>query len=297
MSSTADTSSASSPSVARRLRALIALPGPTVVVECLNPATARVVELAGVEATYLGGYAAGALNWALPDHGLVTLTEMAALTQRITDVVGLPLIVDADQGGETGVNVRRTVMAFERAGAAGVHLEDTLNPKKMSKDDALMPVAEMCARLAAAADARRDEDLVLIARTDELMNGGSVDRAIERGIAYAEAGADVFMCCDLTLDDVEQVARAVPIPLLDLNKPRADWGSTSLAVNLHTGGALMSAVNAHQRLVDAIVGDGFFDFAANCMPEGQYRAITREDAWEPVAQDWIAVTDRWSRSG
>src|SRR5271167_2353946 len=109
------------------LREVLAEPGLIVVAECYSVLTARVVEEAGFPATYIGGQAMGAMHAAVPDHGVVALSELLGFASAIAGSISIPLISDADQGGETPLNVRRTVRDFEHAGVAAIHIEDTIN--------------------------------------------------------------------------------------------------------------------------------------------------------------------------
>ncbi len=130
----------------------------------------------------------------LPDVGLLTLTEMAEACRRITSAVSCPLIADADIGYGNAINVQRTVREFERAGASGVHLEDQISPKKCShlSGREVIGAEEMCLKIAAAREARRDPDFAIVARTDAAESSG-IDEAIHRCRAYREAGADILL--------------------------------------------------------------------------------------------------------
>ncbi|MGH7135319.1 MAG: isocitrate lyase/PEP mutase family protein, partial [Pirellulales bacterium] len=156
-----------------------------------NALVARMIEEMGFEATYLSGAAFSAGELALPDIGLFTLSELAEQTARLTRAVAIPVIVDADTGFGEAVNVERTVIELEAAGAAAIQLEDQRLPKRCGhlSGKSLIPVEEMCAKLRAAAAARRDHDLVMIARTDA-RGAEDFDAAVSRARRYVEAGAD-----------------------------------------------------------------------------------------------------------
>src|ERR1700685_1108980 len=111
----------------------------------------------------------------------------------------------------------------------------------------------MRARIAAAVGARKSEDLVVIARSDEIFNGGTVEEAIRRGIAYAEEGADAYFVCSMKEDQIKNVADGVPIPLVDINHPSSIQESVSLALNIHTGPALARAVRGHKEWMDELL--------------------------------------------
>ena len=164
-------------------------------------------------------YATGggiARSMGYPDLGLLGLGEVVDRLLPIVEHAGVPVIADADTGYGNALNARRAVREFERAGVAGLHLEDQTFPKRCGHydDKSVVPVAEMAAKLRAVRDAATDPDLVLIARTDALAVEG-LDAALERGRAYAEAGADViFVEAPTTEAEIEAIAQRLPYPLL-----------------------------------------------------------------------------------
>ncbi|WP_372405564.1 methylisocitrate lyase [Streptomyces luteireticuli] len=181
----------------------------------VNPLSARLVEETGFDAVYLSGAALSA-DLGLPDIGLTTAGEVADRARQIARVTGLPLLVDADTGFGEPLNAARTVQLLEDAGAAGLHLEDQVNPKRCGHLDGktVVPRAEMVRRIRAAADARRDPDLVLMARTDARGPEG-LAAAIDRAKAYVDAGADAVFP-EALADEAEFAAfrAAVDVPLL-----------------------------------------------------------------------------------
>ena len=152
--------------------------------------TARVAGSVGFDAVYMTGFGTAA-SLGMPDVGLATLTEMAANVARVTEASGLPVIADADTGYGNPLNVQRTVRAYERAGAAALHLEDQVFPKKCGFFDGkrVIPAAEHAQKIKAACDARADDRFVIIARTDALAVTGW-DDVVDRVHAYRDAGAD-----------------------------------------------------------------------------------------------------------
>jgi methylisocitrate lyase len=180
-----------------------------------NPLVARMAEAIGFEAVYLSG---GALSAAtgIPDIGLLTLTEFVHAARDITQATSLPLISDADTGFGEAVNVERTVRLFESAGAAGIHLEDQVLPKRCGhlSGKSLIPADAMAAKLRAAAAARSDPSFVIIGRTDARGVNGFAD-AVARARLYLQAGADmIFVEALETEAEFAQFAREVPAPLL-----------------------------------------------------------------------------------
>jgi methylisocitrate lyase len=181
-----------------------------------NALVARLIERLGFDAVYLSGaaFSAGALG--LPDVGLFTLTELAAQTATLARAVGIPLIVDADTGFGEAVNVERTVRELEAAGAAAIQLEDQRLPKRCGhlSGKSLVTADEMCAKLRAAAGARRDPDLVIIARTDA-RGTDPLDEVIARAKAYLAAGADwIFPEALETRDEFDRFSREIEAPLV-----------------------------------------------------------------------------------
>ncbi len=181
-----------------------------------NALVARMIEQSGYDAMYLSGAAFSVGTMALPDVGLFTLTELAQQTTYLTRSVDIPLIVDADTGFGAAVNVERTIIELEAAGAAAIQLEDQVLPKRCGhlSGKTIVETSEMCAKLRAAAAARDDIDLVLIARTDARGVSG-LPEAIERAKRYLDAGADwIFPEALANKQEFEQVAEAIEAPLV-----------------------------------------------------------------------------------
>ena len=179
-----------------------------------NALSARLVEEAGFPAVYMTG--SGVANTLLgkPDVGLLTMGEMTMMAHYLAEAVSVPVISDADTGYGNAINVIRTVHEFEAAGVAAIHLEDQVSPKRCGhiQGKELISCEEMEGKLRAAADARRDDALVIIARTDARGPAG-LDAAIERANRYREAGADMtFPDALLSEDEFETFARSVPGP-------------------------------------------------------------------------------------
>lgn len=182
----------------------------------MNALTARLIERAGFRAAYLSGAAFSAGALALPDVGLFTLSELAEESRRLARSTTLPLIVDADTGFGEAVNVERTIGELEAAGAAAVQLEDQTLPKRCGhlSGKSLVDEAAMCAKLRAAAAARTDKQLVILARTDARGVEG-FDAAVDRARRYVEAGADwIFPEALETRDEFARFALAVQAPLV-----------------------------------------------------------------------------------
>ena len=194
-------------SAARRLRELILSPRLLVMPGAYDPLTARLVEEAGFDAIQCSGYGISVSQLGLPDYGFVGMREMVDRTARIVEAVRIPVMADGDTGFGNAVNAYHAVRAFERAGAAGVNIEDQVWPKRCGhlEGKRLVPIDEAVAKIRACANARHDADFVINARTDALAVDG-VQAVIERGNAYLQAGATMVFVDGL---DSKQVAREV----------------------------------------------------------------------------------------
>ncbi|MBE1284437.1 MAG: carboxyvinyl-carboxyphosphonate phosphorylmutase [Rhodobacteraceae bacterium] len=180
--------------------------------------TANLAEQAGFEALYLSGAAVAYTRLGRPDIGLTSVTEMADTMSLIRDRVDLPVIIDADTGFGNALNAQRTMRLYERAGASALQVEDQTFPKRCGhlSDKSLISTAEMVGKIAAMVDARQNEDVLIIARTDAVATDG-LDAAIERAERYVEAGADVlFIEAPRSGDELQMVAAHFSnrIPLL-----------------------------------------------------------------------------------
>ncbi|CAD5141733.1 MULTISPECIES: methylisocitrate lyase [Microbacterium] len=180
-----------------------------------NPLSARLIEQKGFEGVYISGAVLSA-DLGLPDIGLTTLTEVAGRAKQIARMTDLPAIVDADTGFGEPMNVARTIQELEDAGLAGTHIEDQVNPKRCGHLDGKAVVDEDTAikRIRAAADARRDENFLIMARTDIRAIEG-LDAAIDRAQALVDAGADaIFPEAMRTIGEFEAMAAALDVPIL-----------------------------------------------------------------------------------
>jgi len=199
-----------------RLRQLIEDETLLVAPGAYDPYLARCVEKTGFDAVYMTGAGVSHTSLGMPDLGLLTFSEMVDRAGRIADAVSIPLFADADTGYGNALNVIRTVKAYERAGVAGLHIEDQEMPKKCGHFDEkkVIPLEEMLGKLKAALDTRQDPDFIIIARTDSRTVLG-FEEAIERGQAFAEVGADmVFVESPLSREELAQVGQAINKPLL-----------------------------------------------------------------------------------
>ena len=189
--------------------ALLQLPG------AFSPLVAVLVQEKGFDGIYISGAALSA-DLALPDIGLTTLPEVAARGHQIARATDLPTLIDLDTGFGEPMNAARSIQEIEDAGLAGCHLEDQLSPKRCGHLDnkVLIPAGDMARKIRAAADARRDSNFLLMARTDAKASEG-MDAAIDRARAYVDAGADaIFPEALTTVAEYEAFRKAVAVPLL-----------------------------------------------------------------------------------
>ncbi len=264
-------------------RALLDSGEPFIVPDCYSALSARIVEHVGFASAYMGGHATGMMHYAIPDAGALTPTEMIEQAGRVAEAISIPLIVDADQAGESVADVHRTVRRFEYVGVAGIHMEDETTPKHTTYDGPLMSIVDMQARISAAVEARRDPDFVVIARCDEFHAAwgggtGSLEETIRRGLAYAEAGADVFLPTFATAEQAAQVAAEVPLPI-------AGYGPLlpGQTFSLFTGWGTASAARVHYELATHLRDHGD-------VPDGSFELPDKEILIDEVGTDQLVQT-------
>ena len=181
-----------------------------------DPLCAKIAELSGFAAVSVGGYASSASMLAKPDINLLTLTEMADVIRRTVNAVSIPVFADGDTGHGNVNNVKRTVELFEQAGAASLFIEDQVSPKRCGHmtGKEVIPPSEMSAKIEAAIDARKDPDLLIMARTDAIAVKG-IDDAISRAGSYLDAGADfIFVEAPENVDQMRRITREIEAPNL-----------------------------------------------------------------------------------
>jgi 2-methylisocitrate lyase-like PEP mutase family enzyme len=276
-------------STTRTLRSLLEGP-PFIAADCYSALTARIVEHVGFEVAYMGGHATGMMHYAIPDSGILTPTEMIDQASRVAEAVSIPVIADADQAGDSVADVFRSIRRYEQVGVAGVHIEDEMTPKHSTYDGPLLPVADMQARIAAAVAARRDPDFLLIVRSDELYSvggggGGSVDEAVRRGVAYAEAGADVYLPTFAAPEDIPTIAAAVPIPIAGYGKLVG-----GLSFSLFTGWGTAAAARAHLHWAGYLREHGDVPPEAFWFPDKD--ELIQQGLYDGIVTEWATRTGR-----
>jgi methylisocitrate lyase len=217
-------------------RAAVAAEHPLQVIGAINAYTARMAERNGYKALYLSGGGVAANSLGMPDLGISTLEDVLIDVRRITEVTTLPLLVDIDTGWGSAFNIARAIRAMVKAGAGAVHLEDQVGAKRCGHRPGKEVVSkqEMVDRVKAAVDARTDAGFVIMARTDALAVEG-LPAAIERAVAYVEAGADMIFPEAMTdLSMYRQFKAAVKVPIL---ANLTEFGHTPLFTTAELGSA------------------------------------------------------------
>ncbi|GJD53128.1 2,3-dimethylmalate lyase [Methylobacterium crusticola] len=284
----------------QRLKAILARREAVSVPGAANALFARVIEDLGFEAVYVTGAGVANMHLGAPDIGLTSVTEVAAAVSAVADAVALPIVVDADTGFGNAVNMVRTVRLLERAGAAGIQIEDQVFPKKCGhftgKD--VISRDEMVQKVKAAVDARRDGDLQIIARTDARAVEG-LERALERAQAYIEAGADAtFVEAPVSTDELGRIAGALAVPQVAnivFGGRTPDPGRDALAgmgfsIVLYANAALQAALKASYEVLGALRRDGSLAGVADRLAsfEERQRAVSK-DAWDALEARYRAA--------
>jgi len=268
-----------------------------------NALFARVIEDLGFEVAYVTGAGIANMHLGAPDIGLTTLTEIAETVAAISDAVALPLIVDADTGFGNAVNMVRTVRVLERAGAAGLQIEDQVFPKKCGhfagKD--VVPVDEMVQKVKAAVDARRDQDLQIIARTDARAVEG-LDRAIARAHAFIEAGADIaFVEAPTSTAELARIAREIKAPQVvnivfggkTPDPGQAELAKLGFSLVLYANAALQAAVKAAADVLGALKRDGSLDgVAGQLVSFGERQRVVQKSTWDALESSFNSTSGK-----
>jgi 2-methylisocitrate lyase-like PEP mutase family enzyme len=231
--------------------------------------SARVIASMGFEAVYVTGAGVTNVLLGMPDLGFISLPQLAQQTSAMREAVELPIIVDADTGFGNSLNVRHTVRVLEQAGANAIQIEDQVFPKRCGHFSGkhVIPAEEMMAKIRAAADARRDQDFLIVARTDARAEHG-FDAAIERAAKWIDAGADVtFVEAPESLDEVKRIPTLLRVPQIINLVPggktpivdRAALASMGYAMVLYANAALQGAIAGMQASLSELKARGFLD--------------------------------------
>jgi 2-methylisocitrate lyase-like PEP mutase family enzyme len=291
-----------------RLKHCLARREATLAPGAANALFARVIEDLGFDVVYVTGAGIANMRLGAPDIGLTTLSEIADTVAAMADAVELPLFVDADTGFGNAVNMVRTVRVLERAGAAGLQIEDQVFPKKCGHfaGKHVVSLPEMLAKVKAAVDTRRDGDLQIVARTDARAIEG-LDAAIDRAHAMIEAGADAtFIEAPVTPEELARIARVLPAPQvanivfggLTPEVGRDKLRAMGFGMVLYANAALQAALKAAQDVLGALKRDGSLAAVADRLAgfEERQRAVAkpRYDALEAKYRVVDEVEDRIS---
>jgi 2-methylisocitrate lyase-like PEP mutase family enzyme len=282
--------------MARKLRALVATGEHFMAGEAYSALTGRIVEYAGFKAAYLGGHACSAFHYALPDNGVFSQVEQIEQAGRIAAAIDIPLIADADTLGETVADAFHFTRRYVRAGIAGIHVEDEVNPKHTSTLGSLCRIDDMQARIDAARRAAGDSGFYIIARCDELYpqargGGGtnSVEEAIKRGKAYAEAGADALFYPIGSPEAHAQIIPELPVPVVTMG-----FNLPDTAFNMTTSWGWTGAAQLHLARAREMLEHG--SVKMDYVLEGKDSFI-EQGLYDELTADWARKTGRPVREG
>ena len=275
----------------RKFRARIARRDALLIPGAANALAARVIEDLGFEAVYLSGAGLANTYFGLPDLGFVGLADVAQHTAAMRDAVELPIVVDADTGFGNALNVRQTIRWLERAGASAVQIEDQVSPKRCGhfSGKEVIPLAEMLGKIKAAVDARRDANLMVLARTDARAIEG-LDAAIDRAAAFIEAGADMtFVEAPESADEMRAIGRLPApqlvnlvvggrTPILDLEELRG----MGFALVLYANAALQGAVHGMQAALGLLRETGRLDESAPVASFAERQRLVRKPLFDEL---------------
>lgn len=269
--------------------------GPLLMPGAPNALTARVVEESGFDACYVSGAGVTNTYLGMPDLGLLSVSELADHVAVMADAVRIPLVVDADTGFGNAINVRRTLRQIERAGAAGLQLEDQVSPKKCGHftGKEVIDTDEMVGKIKAACDARADDDFVIVARTDARAIEG-IEAACERAARYAEAGADVlFVEAPRSIDEMRTITTTVPglhvanmvegglTPLLT----RDQLAELGFAIGLYANSAMRGAVAGMRTVLQHLAKHGdTLDAAEHMITWADRQQLVRKPEFDELEQ-------------
>jgi 2-methylisocitrate lyase-like PEP mutase family enzyme len=266
-----------------------------------NALAARVIADLGFSAAYVTGAGIANTFLGIPDIGLVTVTELAEHVAAIRDIFPGPLVVDADTGFGNALNLMRTVQQLERAGADALQIEDQVFPKRCGhfSGKQVIPAAEMVAKIKAAVDARRDRDLLIIARTDAIAPEG-YEAAIARAAAYHEAGADVtFVEAPTSMEQIADIPRRLPCPqLINIvlggrtpELPNEKLKALGYAGVIYANVALQAAVKGMQAALGELRRKGCMGESANLAVDfSERQRLVHKDEFEALEREYADKT-------
>jgi methylisocitrate lyase len=274
-----------------RLRELLNAGEHFIAADCYSALTGRIVQRVGFKAAYLGGHACSAFHYAIPDNGIFPQTEQIDQAGRIAAAMDIPLIADADTLGETVADAFHLVRRYQRAGVAGIHVEDEVNPKHSTYANGLIPIPDMQARLEACVKARTDPDFVVIARCDELYplaagggGSGSIEEAVKRGRAYLEAGADVLLYASAPPEQTAEMVKALPGKVCGMGAVKP-----GTAFTMSTGWGWSGAAQIHLERARTLFDTGELKFDPVVADKD---ALIDQTLYDELISDWARKTGR-----
>lgn len=283
---------------AKRVRELLAAPGIVVLPGSYDAVSARLMERAGFDVVFTSGYSLAASTLGMPDIGLLTASEVMDRVRNVAAALNIPVIADMDTGYGNALNVVRTVQECVAAGVAGIILEDQQWPKKCGHMEGkrVIPTQEHAQKIRAAVDARGDSGLVLIGRTDARAVT-SLDDAIERGIAYRDAGADiVFVEAPRSVDELQRIADAIPDTPLFANMieggvtpvlPAHELERLGFKMVVFPLSPLYAAAAAVQDVAERLRTTGT-TAGSRLLPFGAFNEIVDVPRWRQLEQEYVA---------
>jgi 2-methylisocitrate lyase-like PEP mutase family enzyme len=270
----------STASKAARLRQLLGRPEPFFCISAFDSPSARLLELSGFESIFAGG-SLMAMENGLPDWGLTNVAELLDFATRLTRNVDIPVIGDCDNGGGNPLSVYRVVKDFERAGLAGILCEDRIRVERIGQKADVIATAQMVERIHAAVDAR--SDMIIVARSDTLAAGNTLEEAIDRANAYAEAGADAILFPGvLPLENTRRAIAAISKPLLVQMGPDlavSDAIKAGAHALFYTSMMHDVALAAYYQAITELKTTGTISktYAAHRLPNGMNARLDRSD--------------------
>ncbi|NJA89438.1 isocitrate lyase/PEP mutase family protein [Rhodocyclus tenuis] len=282
-------------STRKHLKTLVEARRGVIVPGAFNALSARVVADLGFEAIYVTGAGVTNMWFGMPDQGFMGLAEIAEHTARIRDAVDVPLIVDADTGFGNALNVHHTVRTLERAGADCIQFEDQVAPKRCGHfaGKAVISTEEAVAKIKAAVDARRDPDLLIMARTDAAAVHG-FEAAVERAQKFAEAGADIlFVEAVTSADEIRALPQRLATPQL-MNMViggktpifnAEELGQLGFGIVLYANAALQGAVMGMQKALGVLRDEKqLLETGGLVTPFAERQRLVGKPAWDALEQ-------------
>ena len=276
-----------------RFRGLLGGDDPPYCVNCGDVATARLAEMHGFQIVMTGGSALSLSKYGIGDFGMITMDDLVEFCGRAADRIDTPIIADADDGGGNPLNVYRTVQRMEKAGAACVMIEDLYGAKHLAGYDEgkILAREAMVDKVRAAVDARRDDDLVLLVRSDVVADGGPLDDALERVTSYAEAGGDLIFVPGIPLDQCRRAVQMAGKPILTGAPSLAAARDAGVGV-LFVGAMGAIAAGAIDRAMGELMRDGQLgDTASLSLPGSRRLELIGNEATANRAREFNALRE------